>query len=302
MAGVTGPAIVQSDRSVLLEVAHPGFEQARAALAAFAELEKSPEHVHTYRISRVSLWNAAAAGLNAGEIADTLVELSRYEVPQPVLADVRDLCARYGRLRLEQGEGGLLRLVADSPALLAEVARAAPVAELLRGRPSATEATLAPVARGLLKQALIMLGWPVEDLAPYEDGAALEVELANDLEIRGYQRDAAAAFAATGAGVVVLPCGAGKTIVGLAAIAQQGSETLIVTSNAASVQQWQRELALRTTVAPEAVGEYSGRVKQIRPITSACATGWCASTPATSSSLAGLRLAITNRSRSSASA
>jgi DNA excision repair protein ERCC-3 len=267
VAGVTGPAIVQSDRSVLLEVAHPGFEVARGRLAAFAELEKSPEHVHTYRISPVSLWNAAAAGLNAGEIADTLVELSRYEVPQPVLADVRDLCARYGRLRLEQGEGGLLRLVADSPALLAEVARAAPVAELLRGRPSATEATLAPVARGLLKQALIMLGWPVEDLAPYEDGAALEVELANDLEIRGYQRDAAAAFAATGAGVVVLPCGAGKTIVGLAAIAQQGSETLIVTSNAASVQQWQRELALRTTVAPEAVGEYSGRVKQIRPIT-----------------------------------
>ena len=131
---MNGAAIVQSDRSVLLEVAHPGFEQARAALAAFAELEKSPEHVHTYRISAVSLWNAAAAGLSAEEIADTLVTLSRYEVPQAVLADVRDLCARYGRLRLLEGDGGLLRLVADTPALLAEVARAAPVAELLRGR------------------------------------------------------------------------------------------------------------------------------------------------------------------------
>jgi DNA excision repair protein ERCC-3 len=130
---VNGAAIVQGDRSVLLEVAHPGFEQARGALAAFAELEKSPEHVHTYRISAVSLWNAAAAGLGAAEIAETLVTLSRYEVPQAVLADVRDLCARYGRLRLLEADAGLLRLVADAPALLAEVARAAPVAELLRG-------------------------------------------------------------------------------------------------------------------------------------------------------------------------
>ena len=178
---MSGPAIVQGDHSVLLEVAHPGFEQARRALAAFAELEKSPEHVHTYRISAVSLWNAAAAGLSAEEIADTLVALSRYDVPQAVLAGVRDLCARYGRLRLLEGDGGLLRLVADTPALLAEVARAAPVAELLRGRPSATEATLAPVARGLLKQALIAIGWPVEDLAPYEDGDALAVELAAEL-------------------------------------------------------------------------------------------------------------------------
>ncbi|MDQ3274137.1 MAG: helicase-associated domain-containing protein, partial [Actinomycetota bacterium] len=119
---MSGPAIVQSDRSVLVEVAHPGFEEARRALASFAELEKSPEHVHTYRISAVSLWNAAAAGLEAGAIARTLVELSRYEVPQAVLADVRDLCGRYGRLRLLEGEGGLLRLVTDEPALLAEVA------------------------------------------------------------------------------------------------------------------------------------------------------------------------------------
>jgi len=264
---VSGPAIVQSDRSVLLEVAHPGFEEARAALASFAELEKSPEHVHTYRISAVSLWNAAAAGLKAGAIARTLVELSRYEVPQAVLADVRDLCGRYGRLRLLEGEGGLLRLVTDEPSLLAEVARAPAVAELLRGRPSPGEATLAAPARGPLKQALIALGWPVEDLAPYEDGDALEISLSPGLDLRPYQRDAAAAFAEAGAGVIVLPCGAGKTIVGMAAIAQQGAETLIVTSNAASVAQWRRELCDKTTLAPEAIGEYSGRRKEIRPVT-----------------------------------
>ena len=264
---MSGPAIVQSDRSVLLEVAHPAFEEGRCALAAFAELEKSPEHVHTYRISAVSLWNAAAAGLSADGIARTLLELSRYEVPQAVLADVRDLCARYGRLRLVEGDAGLLRLVADQPALLAEVGRAAPVATLLRGRVSPTEATLAATARGPLKQALIELGWPVEDRAPYEDGDSLELALSELLELRPYQRDAAAAFAAAGAGVIVLPCGAGKTIVGLAAIAEQGSETLIVTSNAASLLQWRRELLERTTIAPEAVGEYSSQGKQIGPIT-----------------------------------
>lgn len=262
-----GPAIVQSDRSVLLEVAHPEFEPARRALAAFAELEKSPEHIHTYRISAVSLWNAAAAGLRADGIADTLVELSRYEVPQAVLADVRDLCARYGRLRLVDGDAGLLRLEAAEPALLAEVARATPVAELLRGRPEPAAATLAPAARGPLKQALIELGWPVEDLAPYEDGDALQLELAPGLELRPYQRDATEAFAAAGAGVVVLPCGSGKTIVGLAAIADQGAETLIVTSNSASLSQWRAELLDKTSLDPEAIGEYSGQQKRIGPVT-----------------------------------
>jgi len=264
---VSGPVIVQSDRTVLLEVAHPDFEQARTSLARFAELEKSPEHIHTYRISAVSLWNAAAAGLRAGDIAATLVELSRYDVPQAVLEDVRDLCARYGRLRLIEGQLGLLRLVADEPALLSEVARAEPVKGLLRGRPSPLEATLGPPARGPLKQALIELGWPVEDLAPYEDGDALEISLRQTLEVRPYQRHAAAAWETAGAGVVVLPCGSGKTIVGLAAIVAQGSETLIVTSNSASLAQWRDELERHTTVAPEAIGEYSSQAKEIRPIT-----------------------------------
>ncbi|MGH2844425.1 MAG: DNA repair helicase XPB, partial [Thermoleophilaceae bacterium] len=164
-------------------------------------------------------------------------------------------------------DGGLLRLLSDAPALLAEVARAQPVAALLRGRPGPREATLSPAARGPLKQALIELGWPVEDRAPYEDGAALAFELAEELELRPYQHDAAAAFAESGAGVVVLPCGAGKTMVGMAAMAEQGSETLIVTSNAASLSQWRAELRGKSTLDPEAVGEYSGQRKEIRPVT-----------------------------------
>jgi len=263
---VPGPAIVQSDRSVLLEVAHPDFEPARRALAAFAELERSPEHVHTYRISPVSLWNAAAAGFDATAIVRTLVALSRYEVPDGVLADVRDLCARYGRVRLIDGEPGRLRLIGE-PALLAELARPPTVAPLLVDRPNPHEATVAQIARGPLKQALVELGWPAEDLAPYQDGAALDVRLDPDLQMRGYQADAACAFDAAGAGVIVLPCGSGKTIVGLAAIASQRMETLIVTSNSASLSQWRAELLAKTTLDPESVGEYSGQRKQIRPVT-----------------------------------
>jgi DNA excision repair protein ERCC-3 len=265
---VSGPAIVQSDRSVLLEVAHPGFDGARAELARFAELEKSPEHVHTYRITPVSLWNAAAAGMPADEIATTLEALSRYPVPQAVLADVRDLCARYGRLRLVAGPtDGTLVLVADDPALLVEVARSPAVAALLGARIDATTTVVADVARGALKQGLVEIGWPVRDDAPFTEGARLAIELADGTELRGYQTDADAALAASGAGVVVLPCGAGKTLVGLAAIARLACETLIVTSNQASVEQWQRELLDKTTATPAQVGEYTGRRKELRPVT-----------------------------------
>jgi len=264
---VIGPAIVQSDRSVLLEVAHPGFDAARAQLTRFAELEKSPEHVHTYRITAVSLWNAAAAGMPAPEITTALQELSRYPVPQPVLADVHDLCARYGRLRLVASDDGGLRLIADTAALLVEVARWPDVAGLLAGNEDATTAIVSPAARGALKQALVTVGWPVRDEAPYVDGAPLALELSDAVALRAYQQDADRAGDEAGAGVVVLPCGAGKTIVGLAAIARLGCETLIVTSNQASVDQWQRELVAKTTVDPEHVGEYTGRRKELRPVT-----------------------------------
>jgi DNA excision repair protein ERCC-3 len=265
---MSGPAIVQSDRSVLLEVVHPDFDAARAELARFAELEKSPEHVHTYRITAVSLWNAAAAGMPAEEIATTLEALSRYPVPQAVLADVRDLCARYGRLRLVAGVAdGSLRLVADDPALLVEVSRSPAVAGLLGAGVDPTTVAVAAVARGALKQALVAIGWPVRDEAPFADGARLAVTLAAGVELRAYQLDADAALTAAGAGVVVLPCGAGKTLVGLAAIARLECETLIVTSNQASVEQWQRELLDKTTITPDEIGEYTGRRKELRPVT-----------------------------------
>ncbi len=267
LGGVSGAAIVQSDRSVLLEVAHPGFDAARTQLARFAELEKSPEHVHTYRITAVSLWNAAAAGMPAAEITDTLRGLSRYPVPQPVLADVHDLCARYGRLTLVAADDGGLRLVADSPALLVEIARWPDIAALLAGNHDATTAIVSPAARGALKQALVMVGWPVRDDAPYVDGASLALELRGGVALRAYQQDADRAADAAGAGVVVLPCGAGKTIVGLAAIARLRCETLIVTSNQSSVDQWKRELATKTTVDPQQIGEYTGRRKELRPVT-----------------------------------
>jgi DNA excision repair protein ERCC-3 len=265
---MSGPAIVQSDRSVLLEVAHAGFDAARAELARFAELEKSPEHVHTYRITAVSLWNAAAAGMPAGEISSTLEAISRYPVPQAVLADVRDLCGRYGRLRLACGDReGSLVLVADDPALLVEVSRSPTVAGLLGRRLDASRVAVAGAGRGALKQALVEIGWPVRDEAPFADGASLTVGLADGVELRGYQVDADAALTAAGAGVVVLPCGAGKTLVGLAAIARLECEALIVTSNQASVEQWQRELLDKTTLTAAEVGEYTGRRKELRPIT-----------------------------------
>jgi DNA excision repair protein ERCC-3 len=252
---------------VLLEVAHPQFEAARAELAAFAELEKSPEHVHTFRITAVSMWNAAAAGHSARSVAGALERLSRYPVPQSVLADVHDLCARYGRLQLVAARDGMLELRAADAALLEEVLRSPAVAELVRERSSSTSILLAAVARGPLKQELISVGWPVEDLAPYEDGDALDIQLRKEVALRPYQVEAAQTFGASGAGVVVLPCGAGKTITALAALAELGTEALIVTSNAASLTQWRRELLAHTTVAPEAIGEYSSRTKQLRPIT-----------------------------------
>ena len=180
---------------------------------------------------------------------------------------MRDLCARYGRLSLVEGAGGGLELVADEPALLTEVARAPSVAALLGERRSPVCVTVAAVGRGGLKQALVELGWPVRDEAPFADGARLEAALAHGVEPRAYQADADAALAGAGAGVVVLPCGSGKTLVGLAAITRLCSETLIVTSNQASVEQWQRELAEKTTVPRAQIGEYTGRRKELRPIT-----------------------------------
>ena len=268
----SNPLIVQSDGALLLDVSSPRFDAARDALAPFAELEKSPEHMHTYRISALSLWNAAAGGLGADELERRLRAFARYPVPPDVLARLRGLSERWGRLRL-LSEDGELRLVADAAELLDELAAREELGALLGAARGPSAYAVGPEQRGPLKQALVGAGWPVEDLAGYREGEPLALSLREErFHLRAYQRAAAEAFyaggeARGGSGVVVLPPGAGKTVVGMAAMALVGQSTLILTTNNTSVQQWRRELLARTSLAPEQVAEYTGAEKRIAPVT-----------------------------------
>ncbi|MHC4550675.1 MAG: DNA repair helicase XPB [Planctomycetota bacterium] len=267
------PLIVQSDHTVLLEVDGPRYPDARDALAAFAELVKSPEHIHTYRITPLSIWNAAAAGHGPGEMVEALTSFAKYPVPQNVVRDIRDYASRYGRVRLVKEEGRLL-LESDDELLLREAWATATVRRHLVARISPTRAEVDPSMRGHVKQAMIRLGYPVEDLAGYVDGGPLEIELqeSDAFRVRAYQADAVDAFwaggsARGGSGVIVLPCGAGKTIVGMAAMARLGRKTLILTTNLTAVRQWKDELREKCRIAPADVGEYTGERKEIRPTT-----------------------------------
>ncbi|MGH8609655.1 MAG: DNA repair helicase XPB [Gammaproteobacteria bacterium] len=266
------PLIVQGDRSLLLEVHNPRFEEVRAALAPFAEIEKSPEHIHTYRITPLSVWNATAAGLSAEAMQGTLLCYAKYPVPQNVLADIHDLAGRWGRVRLVRQDGALA-LQSDDSALLVELARNRAVNRYL-GEAFSAEAFAVPLEfRGVLKQALTAAGWPAEDLAGYTEGAPLAIELRRDsFRLRDYQEAAAEGFYCAGgehggSGVVVLPCGAGKTIVGLAAIERIGQSTLILTTSRTSVHQWQRELLDKTTLSSDAIVEYGSESRAIGPVT-----------------------------------
>ena len=272
----SGPLIVQSDKTVLLEVADPQAAQARAALAPFAELERAPEHVHTYRITPLALWNARAAGFDAEQAVDVLERYSRFPVPQSLLIDVAETMARYGRLTLMKHPAHGLILEADDPALLIEVTRSAKITPLI-GRPiDDVTVPVHPSERGRIKQELTKLDWPVEDLAGYVDGEHHPIQLTAEpdgpdatggWQLRDYQAHATDSFWAGGSGVVVLPCGAGKTIVGAAAMAQAQTTTLILVTNTVAGRQWREELLRRTTLTPEEIGEYSGERKEIRPIT-----------------------------------
>ena len=263
-----GPLIVQSDNTVLLEVAHPDAAKARAALAPFAELERAPEHIHTYRITPLALWNARAAGFDAEQAVDTLERYSRFPVPQPLLISVAETMARYGRLKLFQHPAHGLVLEADEPALLTEVTRSKKVRPLIGSLIDATSVPVHPSARGQIKQELTKLGWPVEDLAGYVDGESHPIQLNQDgWALRDYQQYATESFWEGGSGVVVLPCGAGKTIVGAASMAQAQTTTLILVTNTVAGRQWRDELLRRTTLTPNEIGEYSGEKKEIRPVT-----------------------------------
>src|SRR3954462_3267901 len=263
-----GPLIVQSDKTVLLEVDHEQAGAARAAIAPFAELERAPEHIHTYRITPLALWNARAAGHDAGQVVDALVSFSRYSVPQPLLVDIVDTMARYGRLQLVKSPVHGLVLVSLDRAVLAEVLRHKKIAPMLGARIDEDTIVVHPSERGHIKQMLLKIGWPAEDLAGYVDGEAHPIALAQDgWELRDYQEMAAESFWHGGSGVVVLPCGAGKTIVGAAAMAKAGATTLILVTNTVSARQWRDELVRRTSLTPEEIGEYSGSKKEIRPVT-----------------------------------
>jgi DNA excision repair protein ERCC-3 len=263
-----GPLIVQSDKTLLLEVDHPAADDCRRAIAPFAELERAPEHVHTYRLTPLGLWNARAAGHDAEQVVDVLLEHSRYPVPHALLVDVAETMARYGRLQLvKHPTHGLVLHALDVP-VLEEVLRSKKVTPLVGTRLDGETVLVHPSERGHLKQVLLKLGWPAEDLAGYVDGEAHPIDLVEDgWQLRPYQYEAVEGFWHGGSGVVVLPCGAGKTIVGAAAMARAASTTLILVTNTVSARQWKEELLRRTSLTEEEIGEYSGARKEIRPVT-----------------------------------
>ncbi|MFD1825759.1 MULTISPECIES: DNA repair helicase XPB [Mumia] len=263
-----GPLIVQSDKTLLLEVDHDQSAACRRAIAPFAELERSPEHIHTYRITPLGLWNARAAGHDAEQVVDALMDYSRYPVPHALLVDVAETMSRYGRLRLENTPThGLVLATTDRP-VLEEVIRSKRIAPMLGARIDDDTIVVHPSERGALKQALLKVGWPAEDLAGYVDGEAHAIALSDgEWHMRPYQAEAVESFWHGGSGVVVLPCGAGKTIVGAGAMAQAQATTLILVTNTVSARQWKDELLRRTTLTEDEIGEYSGAKKEIRPVT-----------------------------------
>jgi DNA excision repair protein ERCC-3 len=262
-----GALIVQSDKTLLLEVDHPRAEEARRAIAAFAELERAPEHVHTYRVTPLGLWNARAAGHDAEQVIDALITHSRYAVPHALLVDIADTMDRYGRLKLTK-DGEQLVLETTDRAVLAEVLRHRKIAPLLGERIDEDTVRVHPSERGLLKQELLKIGWPAEDEAGYVDGEAHPISLDTEgWSLRPYQEQAVEGFWHGGSGVVVLPCGAGKTLVGAASMARSQTTTLILVTNTVSARQWKDELLRRTSLTEDEIGEYSGARKEIRPVT-----------------------------------
>ncbi len=274
------PLIIQGDHTVLVEVHSPRYVEARDSLSRFAELVKSPEHVHTYRITPLSIWNACAAGLTVKAISRTLHDLAKYDVPRHVETEIADYASRYGKLQLVRDAEQRLRLTCASELLATELNHNRDVAPFFRESLSPREFAIEPAERGRLKQTLIKAGWPVEDLAGYSAGEPLEIALRDTTRgglpfgLRDYQREAAEVFHASGStrggsGVVVLPCGAGKTIVGLACMARIQTSTLILTTNITATRQWLAEILDKTHLSGEQVGEYSGATKEIRPVTAA---------------------------------
>ena len=287
MLSAANPVIVQSDRSVLLEVHNPLYEEARDTLAIFAELEKSPEYIHTYRITPLSLWNAASSGVSVADVLNGLENYSKFPLPDSVRTEIQQLMGRYGLVKLVR-EGDKLLLAAKDPVILLEIIRHKEVKLLLAFDEPArsadlpnleiTQAEINPEARGQLKQLLMKLSYPVEDLAGYSEGNPLpmawraENPKGESFALRSYQQEAVATFhqqgsVRGGSGVLVLPCGAGKTVIGMGVMMELQCETLILTTNNSAVKQWLRELSDKTTLEASQMGEYTGEKKEICPVT-----------------------------------
>ncbi len=271
------PLIIQSDKSVLLEVNNPLYEPARDELSRFAELEKSPEYIHTYRITPLSLWNAAAAGVGPEYITEVLGRFSKFPIPSNITTDIKDYISRYGRIKMLYLEDRMV-LQSDDKMLLVEVERNKNILPFLIKRLDEKTLQVDPAKRGFIKQALVQFGYPAEDLAGYTDGEHLNVTLRSETKggrpfgLRDYQDRAVGAFYAEGSysggsGVVVLPCGAGKTVVGMGAIDKLQCHTLILTPSTIAVRQWITEILDKTNITPDQIGEYTGERKEIRPIT-----------------------------------
>jgi len=271
------PVIVQSDSTVLLEVDSPHFEQARDCLASFAELVKSPEHIHTYRITPLSLWNAASAGMDSKAILDGLRGFSRYEIPENIQIEIRDAIERYGKVVLRKVDSDFL-LSSEDPYLITEIWNNKSLKPYLADRLGDQDLLLAPLSRGLVKQALIRLGFPVKDIAGYVDGTPLDIQLRRQalsgqpFGLRDYQAESVRAYYRDGSpeggsGVIVLPCGAGKTVVGLGAMARVKAQTLILATNIIALRQWIQEILDKTNITPDQISEYSGELKTLGPIT-----------------------------------
>ena len=263
-----GPLIVQSDKTALLEVDHPHASDARHDLAIFAELERAPEHIHTYRITKLGLWNARAAGHGSDYVLEVLDRYAKFAIPSSVRVDIQETMDRYGKLVIRRSPEGTLILTSESAAILLEASRSPRIAALLGHRISEDSFEVLAFARGSLKQELLKLGWPAEDLAGYTPGEPHPIALdETGWNIRDYQTKAVEKFWDGGSGVVVLPCGAGKTIVGAAAMSRAKTNTLILVTNTVAARQWRAELIKRTTLEEDEIGEYSGSVKEVKPVT-----------------------------------
>lgn len=265
---MNGPLIIQSDRTVMLEINHPQAQEARLALTPFAELERAPEHIHTYRITPLALWNARATGYDAEQAIDALERYARFPAPQSVLIYIAETMAKYGKIQLHKNPAHGLVLITEDPLILEEISNNKKIAPLLGSRIDEMTCSIAASNRGPLKQHLIDIGWPVDDHAGYVNGEHHDMKIVEEgWHLRDYQKEAAELFVESGNGVVVLPCGGGKTLVGIASMTALQCTTLILVTTTVAGRQWRDEILRRTDLRPEDIGEYSSDKKEIRPIT-----------------------------------